>query len=361
MPDAAYLLLEDGTVYRGKPFGARGTAAGEIVFTTTMAGYLETLTDPCYTGQIVIQTFPLAGNYGVIPEDFESGHMGVNGYIAKNWCQEPSNFRSEGNLDTFLKSRGVTGLYGIDTRELVKRIRENGVMNGRIQSGEPNAEDLAEIKNFMEEYPVGRLSVKEAVNYGADGVKATVAMLDFGAGEKTRRELSARGYGVWVFPHDACAEEIMKAAPRGVALTGGPGNPEDVRAAIESIKKIAGTGIPIMGFGLGHQLLAIACGFKVFKLKYGHRGSNQPVKDAQSGKVYITTQNHGYAVVSESVDEKTATVSYINLNDNTCEGITYKSIPAATLQFVPDTEAGPRSFSFLFDKFKSDMEGFECR
>lgn len=351
MPDTAYLILEDGTVFEGKYFGAEGTVIGEIVFTTGMTGYLETLTDQSYYGQIVLQTFPLMGNYGVIPSDFESASIGASAYIVKHWCREPSNFRSEGTLDTFLKSQNIIGLYDIDTRALTKIIRKNGVMNGKIT----NKMDFSEIKEYKIENAVASVSVKEVKCYKAKNAKYNVALLDFGLKENIKRELLARDCDVWVFPHNSTLKDILEINPDGIMLSNGPGDPVDNTEIIDNLKEILTANIPMFGICLGHQLLALVNGFKTHKLKYGHRGANQPVKDLQSGRIYITSQNHGYAVVSESIDRAIGEELFVNVNDKTCEGILYKNYPAFSVQFHPEACGGPLDTAFLFDKFINTM------
>jgi len=349
MANTAYLILENGTVFEGKSFGHTGEITGEIVFTTGMTGYLETLTDQSYYGQIVLQTFPLIGNYGVIPSDFESSSVGAKAYIVKNPCQDPSNFRSEGNLDTFLKEHGIIGLYGIDTRALTRIIRENGVMNGKITLSPPTVADQNEAKEYCIHNAVAAVSsrnVKKAV-----GGLHKVALMDFGAKRGITEALKARECEVWIFPHDTSAEEIMKVKPDGIMLSNGPGDPADPANAIiiENIQTLMKSGIPIFGICLGHQLLALANGYKTQKLKFGHRGVNQPVKELATGQIYITSQNHGYAVLAENS-------SFLNINDGTCEGLDYGN--SFSVQFHPEACGGPLDTSFLFDRFIERMNTY---
>lgn len=355
MSNTAYLILENGMVFEGRYFGTEGTVTGEIVFTTGMTGYLETLTDQSYYGQIILQTFPLIGNYGVIPPDFESSSIGAGAYIVKHWCQEPSNFRSEGNLDTFLKSKNIIGLYNIDTRALTKIIRKNGVMNGKIIGVRPVNTDLEEIKAYKIKNAVENVSVKEVTHYKAENSKYRVAILDFGLKENIKRELLARSCDVWVLPHNSTANDLLQISPDGIMLSNGPGDPADNAEIIENLKEIIAIGIPAFGICLGHQLLALANGFKTHKMKYGHRGANQPVKDLQSGRVYITSQNHGYAVVSDSIDHNIGEELFVNVNDKTCEGINYKNALVFTVQFHPEACGGPHDTAFLFDRFIKNM------
>ncbi|HPD02902.1 MAG TPA: carbamoyl phosphate synthase small subunit [Eubacteriales bacterium] len=357
MSDKIYLILENGMVFEGKSFGAVGEVTGEIVFTTGMTGYLETLTDQSYHGQIVLQTFPLIGNYGVIPADFESDYIGVSAYIVKYPCQEPSNFRNEGNLDTFLKDKGIVGLSGIDTRAVTKIIREYGVMNGKITRQKPESVDFAEIKNYKIKNAVESVSTKEVIQFKADNPKYRVALLDFGLKRGIERELVKRGCDVWVFPYNATLSDIQSINPDGIMLSNGPGDPSDNPIIIKNLKEIIKSSIPIFGICLGHQLLALANGFKTHKLKYGHRGANQPVKDLLSGQVYISSQNHGYAVTNESIKSEVAELWFINVNDGTCEGIKYKNAPVMSVQYHPEACSGPLDTSFLFDKFLENAEG----
>lgn len=330
-----YLILENGRVFEGTAFGSEGDVTGEIVFTTGMTGYLETLTDRSYHGQIVLQTFPLIGNYGMISSDFESTAVGPMAYIAKAPCQEPSNFRSEGTLDSFLRDKGIVGLCGIDTRALTKVIREHGVMNGRITALPPDRVSLDDIRSYRIKEPVQNVSAAMPKLYRADGKKYTVALFDFGMKENIKRELLARGCDVWVLPCETPPEDVLNMAPDGIMLSNGPGDPADNTRIIENLRSLTGSGIPIFGICLGHQLLALAGGFKTHKLKYGHRGANQPVKDIKSGRVYISSQNHGYAVTSESIDPRIADEWFININDLTCEGLWYKSFPRSPCSFIP--------------------------
>lgn len=347
----AYLILENGTIFEGKSFGKTGETVGEIVFTTAMTGYLETLTDPSYYGQIVVQTFPLIGNYGVIPSDFESKKSYVNGYIVRDWCQEPSNFRCEGVLDTFLKQQNIVGLYGIDTRALTKIVRESGVMNGKIVMEGETDFGLTELKKYKIIKAVENTTCDEPEVFKPEGeAKRKVCLLDLGAKRNICRELVKRGCEVTVLPATTKAEQIFSYNPEGIMLSNGPGDPAENVEIIEEIKKILDKQIPTFGICLGHQLLALANGAKTEKLKYGHRGANQPVKDLKTGRVYITSQNHGYAVVNDSVGDN-AELRFVNANDGTCEGIDYKSSPAFSVQFHPEACGGPLDTGFLFDKF----------
>ncbi|MDR0323190.1 MAG: carbamoyl phosphate synthase small subunit [Treponema sp.] len=342
MSGTAYLILENGITFEGKYFGAQGDITGEIVFTTGMTGYLETITDPGYYGQFILHTFPLIGNYGVIPSDFESANIRARAYIVKQPCQNPSNFRSETNLDAFLKERGIIGLYGIDTRALTKIIRENGVMNGKITSSPPTAKDRSEAKAYKVLNAVASVSSR-GVEKVSEGSKR-VALLDFGVKRGITAALAARDCEVWTFPHNTAAADILKLKPHGIMLSSGPGDPADPanRGIIAAVLTLMQSGVTVFGICIGHQFMALANGYKSKKLKFGHRGSNQPVKDTKTGKVYITSQNHGYEIITDNS-------SFINVNDGTCEGIDYGN--SFSVQFHPEACGGPLDTSFLFDRF----------
>ncbi len=360
MDKARYLLLENGAVFKGKAFGAEGDVTGEVVFTTAMTGYLETLTDPSYYGQIVVQTFPLIGNYGVIPQDFESRKSFVKGYIVREWCQEPSNFRNQGDLDTFLREQNIPGIYGIDTRALTKIVRENGVMNALILSELPEEKSASiwDIKQYTITEAVANTSCDEKEEHPhtdetADPLK--VVLMDLGAKRNICRELQKRGCDVTVVPYSTTAEEIEAMKPDGIMLSNGPGDPAENVNVIREIRKLMDSGIPMFGICLGHQLTALAAGGRTEKMKYGHRGANQPAKRLSDNRVFITSQNHGYCVVSESLPDF-AEVSFVNANDNTCEGVRYRGIPVFTVQFHPEASAGPLDSGFLFDDFIALMK-----
>ena len=349
-----YLILQDGRVFEGVRFGAETDTVGELVFTTGMCGYIETLTDPSYAGQIVMQTYPLIGNYGIIREDFE-GACCVRGYVVREWCDAPSNFRTDCNLDTFLKEQGVPGLYGVDTRELTRIIREHGVMNAAICDEVPA--DLTPIETYAVTGVVEAVSCREASVHPAEGEERfRVSLLDYGAKRNIVRELQKRGCTVTVLPATTSAEEILAADPNGVMLSNGPGDPAENVYQIEQIRKLLGK-VPMFGICLGHQLTALAAGGSTYKLKYGHRGVNQPVRDMEGVRTYITSQNHGYAVDSDTV--KLGRVRFANANDGTCEGIDYPELKAFTVQFHPEACTGPKDTSFLFDRFVDLMKGGE--
>ena len=347
-----YLILQDGQVFEGVRFGAETDTVGELVFTTGMCGYIETLTDPSYAGQIVMQTYPLIGNYGIIREDFE-GACCVRGYVVREWCDAPSNFRTDCDLDTFLKEQGVPGLYGVDTRELTRIIREHGVMNAAICDEVPA--DLTPIETYAVTGVVEAVSCREASVHPAEGEERFhVSLLDYGAKRNIVRELQKRGCTVTVLPATTSAEEILAADPNGVMLSNGPGDPAENVYQIEQIRKLLGK-VPMFGICLGHQLTALAAGGSTYKLKYGHRGVNQPVRDVEGVRTYITSQNHGYAVDSDTV--KLGKVRFANANDGTCEGIDYPELKAFTVQFHPEACTGPKDTSFLFDQFVELMKG----
>lgn len=373
-----YLLLENGKVFEGKSFGAGGDITGEVVFTTAMTGYLETLTDPSYYGQIVIQTFPLIGNYGVIPEDFESRKSFVKGYIVRDWCQEPSNFRNQGDLDTFLREQNIPGIYGIDTRELTKTVRENGVMNGALLSELPDDIEAAaaDLKKYSIDDAVASTSTDHIEHYNyvdprpdwsglcdfawppeklGDRPPKKVVLLDLGAKYNIARELSRHGCDVTVVPYSTAADEIIAMKPDGIMLSNGPGDPADNVGVINEIAKLYQSGIPVFGICLGHQLLALAAGGRTEKMKYGHRGANHPVKRLSDGRIFITSQNHGYCVVADSLPDF-AEESYVNANDGTCEGVNYKDRPVFSVQFHPEASGGPHDSDFLFEDFIKLME-----
>ncbi len=346
-----YLVLQDGQVFEGLRFGAEGEALGELVFTTGMSGYLETLTDPSYAGQIVLQTFPLMGNYGVIPQDFE-GVSRLRGYVVREYCDAPSNFRCQGTLDAYLREKGVPGLFGVDTRRLTRILRDWGVMNALICDQVP--EDLTVIKGYAVRGAVEEVTVPVASFYPAEGERRfRVALMDYGMKKNILRELQKRGCAVTVYPASTSAEAVLEARHDGIMLSNGPGDPAENTFQIEQIRILLGK-LPLFGICLGHQLTALAAGGSTYKLKFGHRGVNQPVREARGARTYITSQNHGYAV-GEGVPG--GTVSFYNANDGTCEGVDYPDKGAFTVQFHPEACAGPRDTVFLFDRFITLMEG----
>ena len=349
-----YLVLQDGQVFEGVRFGAETDSVGELVFTTGMCGYIETLTDPSYAGQIVMQTFPLIGNYGIIQEDFE-GDCHVRGYVVRECCDAPSNFRSNGTLDAYLKEKGVTGLWGVDTRQLTRIIRERGVMNALICDEIP--EDLSAVASYAVRGAVERVTCsKPMLCMAKGGRKFRVVMIDYGMKRNIVRELQKRGCEVTVLPANTSADMILALNPDGVMLSNGPGDPAENVFQIHQIRALLGK-IPLFGICLGHQLTALAAGGRTYQLKFGHRGVNQPVREVNGPRTFITSQNHGYAVDGESI--QCGQVSYVNANDGTCEGIDYPSLRAFTVQFHPEACAGPKDTAFLFDRFLHLMEGGE--
>lgn len=340
-----YLTLQNGKQFVGKRFGAEGEVIGELVFTTGMTGYIETLTDPSYYGQIVTQTFPLIGNYGVTP-DAESKRPWVSAYVVREKCDSPSNFRCEQTLDDYLSANGIVGIYGIDTRELTKIVREAGVMNAAIT--EKPLKSFDGVNGYVIRDAVKSVTCSEVEYYGnKKGLR--VAVWDFGAKENIIRGLVDKGCYCIRVPAFYTAEQILELNPQGLMLTNGPGDPAENKAVIRNLRKLAGK-LPIFGICLGHQLFALAMGGKTAKMKYGHRGTNQPVKNIATGRVYITSQNHGYEVLSSSLNGK-GVLSFINVNDNTCEGFNYPNLNAFTVQFHPEACGGPHDASYLFDKF----------
>ena len=344
-----HLILENGTVFTGQGFGAVADVIGDVVFTTGMVGYLETLTDPNNLGQIVVQTFPLIGNYGVIPSDFEFEAPTPTAYIIKHLCQTPSNFRNEGQLDAFFMQKNIVGLQGIDTRQLTKIIREQGVMKGIITTKDPSTINLEQVKAHTLQNAIAQVSTKEVIIEGEGDKK--IAVLDLGGKRSTINHLNTLGYQLHIFPHDTPAIEIMAINPSGIVLTDGPGNPnaEENAGIVNTIKALLHTGMPIFGISLGHQLLAIANGHKIERLKFGHHGANQAIKELSSGKILITSQNHNY-VVTDAGDK----MSFVNINDNTCEGMDYGH--SFSVQYSPRAYHGAVDTVFLFERFVERME-----
>ena len=350
----AYLVLSNGAVFEGRRIGAPLSRIGELVFTTGMEGYLETLTDPSYYGQIVTQSFPLIGNYGVIEEDFE-GKSALFGYIVRELCDDPSNFRSQYTLNEYLVSQGIPGLAGVDTREIVRITREQGVMNAMICDEVPS--DLSALRAFSVTHAVDSVTCPSPAVFPADAEeKYHVALLDYGAKRNILRSLQSRGCRVTVFPASAPAEAVLAAAPSGVMLSNGPGDPMENEYQIRQIRALLGR-LPVFGICLGHQLTALALGGETYKLKYGHRGGNQPVRDLSSGRTWITSQNHGYAVASASLEGR-GLQSFVNANDGSCEGMSYPDLNCFTVQFHPEAASGPRDTGFLFDRFCAMMDQY---
>ena len=352
----AFLILADGTVFEGTAIGARREIISEIVFNTSMTGYLEILTDASYAGQAVVMTYPLIGNYGVAYEDMESNKPWADGLIVRELARTPSNFRNESSLEKFLTDNDIPGIEGVDTRSLTKRLRSQGTMNGMITTDENYdlQKVLKRIRAFKAKDVVRRVSCTEAYKY-CEGIYK-VALMDFGAKYNILRELADRNCEITVYPADTPAEDILKAAPDGIMLSNGPGDPKDCPEIIGNVKKLFDSGVPMFGICLGHQLLALANGADTRKMKWGHRGVNHPVKDLSDGRVYISTQNHGYVVADKTVPEDIAEVSFKNANDGSTEGLHYLGKNVFTVQFHPEACGGPQDTGFLFDKFIQMME-----
>jgi len=355
-----FLVLEDGTVFRGRGFTIPGVSVGEVVFNTSMTGYQEILTDPSYCEQIVTMTYPLIGNYGINDEDVESSRVQVAGFVVYEACRTPSNWRKQKTLIDYLTEYGVIGLEGVDTRALTRRIRLEGAMRGAIAVGDY---DVDEVLKQVQDYPgmVGRnlaerVSCPKPYWWSKEG-EYKVVVVDYGVKYNILRMLEARGCKLYVVPAKSDAEEILAEEPDGIFLSNGPGDPAAVLHAIRTIRKLLGEK-PIFGICLGHQLLALALGAHTYKLKFGHRGANQPVKYFKTGRVEITAQNHGFAVNADTVPEGVE-ITHINLNDDTVEGIECCDVPAFSVQYHPEASPGPHDASYLFDKFIDLMK--KCR
>ena len=342
-----YLVLENGEVFAGLALGAPCDTFGELVFTTGMNGYIETLTDPSYCGQIVLQTFPLIGNYGIIPADFE-GKCCVRGYVVREACSTPSNFRCAQTLDAFLKENNIPGITGIDTRAVTRILREAGTMNAAICDAVP--EDLAPLRAYRITDPVPQVTTPEPYTLRPEGdVLHRVALIDYGAKRNIARELCKRGCAVTVLPCTARAEDILAAGYDGVMLSNGPGDPATLTGEIAVVRDLIKI-FPVTGICLGHQLIGHALGGSTDKLKFGHHGCNHPVKDLTTGRIEISSQNHGFHVVLDGVADVEAT--HVNLNDHTLEGLRHKTLPVMSLQYHPEAAAGPRDGNYLFSRFR---------
>lgn len=347
-----YIVLENGKVFEGEAFGADGSATGELVFSTGVVGFTETLSDPSYYGQIVVQTFPAVGNYGIMYEDMESDRVWPEAYVVREYCKAPSNFRMDTDLDSFLKKYGTVGVCGVDTRALTRIIRESGVMNAAV-TDDPAKVDLVKLASYRIENAVKAVTESKKEVYRPEGKSVcTVALYDYGAKRNIIRALLKRGCTVVSYPAYTPAKEVLASDPDGIMLSNGPGDPAENKEAIAIIAELLGKK-PLFGICLGHQLTALATGGKTVKLKYGHRGGNQPVKDLASGRTVITSQNHGYAVDGASL--KKGRVSHINVNDGTCEGVAYPGLNAMTVQFHPEACAGPKDMEGLFEQFIRSM------
>lgn len=353
----AFLVLADGTVFEGVNVGAAGTVIGELVFTTGMVGYLETITDPAFAGQIVTMTYPIIGNYGINREDCQSDKVQVKGMIMKEAAAHPNNFRCEETLEDYLISENVIAITGIDTRALTKILRDKGSMNGMITTDEGfNFEDCAEaIAAYRVEPCAEQVSCRKSYTVG-EGTPH-IALMDYGMQKSLINSLTSRGAQVTVYPAATKAEEVLAAEPDGIMLSGGPGNPQDYPSLAAEVKLLLTSGKSLLGTGLGHQLAAIAVGGKTEKLKFGHRGANQPVKDLVRGFTFATAQNCGYTVTADSLNGTIAEVSHINVNDQTVEGLSYRGLPAVTVQFNPECKPGPKSMEYLLDEFVKNAGG----
>ena len=352
----AYLILEDGSVYEGENVGALREAVSEIVFNTSMTGYLEVMTDPSYAGQAVVMTYPLIGNYGICYEDMESYRPWIDGLIVRELSEVASNFRNEDSIQNFLIKNNIPCICGIDTRDLTKRLREHGTMNGfiTVDSSFVVEKILQRIKEYSVKGVVKRTSTKEA--YSLPGKGKRVVLIDFGAKKNIARQLQKRDCEVIVVPCDTKAKEIIELKPDGIMLSNGPGDPKENVDIIKEIKKLYDTDIPIFAICLGHQLMALATGANTYKLRYGHRGGNHPVKDLETGRTYISSQNHGYAVDESTLDKNICVPAFVNVNDGTNEGLRYINKKIFTVQYHPEACPGPRDSSYLFDKFIKMME-----
>lgn len=358
------IYLEDGTVFKGIGFGARGTAVGELVFNTSMTGYQKTLTDPSYKGQIITMTYPLIGNYGVSDIDNESDGIHAFGLVIKDLCDMPSNSNSVMSLDQWLREQKVPGVFGVDTRQITKKIRKFGTVKCLISTEDIS---IAEAKELCSKGELRGDWMKEASTkekYVLEPTAVTeekpyeVAVLDFGVKTNILRCLQVRNCRLTVYPYGTPAAEILQENPDGIFLTNGPGDPEEAKEAIEEVHNLIRTSeVPMFGICMGHQILALALGGKTYKLKYGHRGGNHGVYDKETKRSYITSQNHGYAVQHESIILKGMEVTHLNLNDGTVEGMEHRDLPIFSVQFHPEASPGPDDNAYLFDKFINRMKG----
>lgn len=345
-----YLVLENGSIFEGERIGYDKDTICEVVFNTSMTGYLEIFTDPSYAGQGVVMTYPLIGNYGLTKEDQESKKPWVEAVFVHEIAEVESNFRSKMHIVSFLEENHIPGLAGVNTRKLTKLLRESGTMKGKITNDITNLDSIIqELKNFQITNLVQKVSSKEVTTLGDGEIK--LALYDFGAKQNIIESLLKRNCSITVFPYDTNYEELLSDCFDGIILSNGPGNPEDCEHAIKMIKKLYESDKPILGICLGHQLMGLATGATTYKLKYGHRGPNHPVKDVMTGRVCITSQNHGYAIKDESILPEVASVSHVNINDGTVEGIRYKNKKIMTVQYHPEACPGPQDSDYLFDEF----------
>ncbi len=374
--DPAYLVLEDGTVYTGYSFGAAGEKVAEVVFNTSMSGYQEIITDPSYARQIVVMTYPLIGNYGVNPDDVEAPHPWVDGFVVKEYCPRPSNWRSTASLGEWLSEHGIPAIEGVDTRALTKRLRVHGSMKGCLATGERISDELVEkarawggmagldcvplvSRKEASTWERGVFEITENREIAPPDARFHVVAVDFGIKENIMRLLAHHGARVTVVPGQTTSEEILALEPDGVFLGNGPGDPEAVLYGIDTVKNLVAVNaerpLPIFGICLGHQILGWALGGRTYKMKFGHRGANQPVKDLSTGKVDITSQNHGFVVDADSLGSK-AEVTHINLNDQTVEGLRHTEYPIFSVQYHPEASPGPHDARYLFGRFFKHIE-----
>ncbi|MFH1787822.1 MAG: glutamine-hydrolyzing carbamoyl-phosphate synthase small subunit [Candidatus Altiarchaeota archaeon] len=350
------LVLKDGTFVEGRGFGAEGVTRGEVVFNTSMEGYQEYLTDPSYRYQILMPTYPLIGNYGIDETSFESARVQAEGFIVGELCEKPSHVKSVKTLNTFLEEYGVPGIQGVDTRFLAKKIRVHGVIEGILKTPFDKKElpglkeQASRLESISDKDLVELVSTKDVVRHDAGG-KKTVALIDCGVKQSIIRGLVDRKVNVVQVPANMSASKILDLNPDGVVVSNGPGDPERVGYVVKTIRRICDEQVPLMGICLGNQLLSLAFGGKTFKLKFGHRGANQPVKDLSSRRCYITSQNHGFAVDSESLEGTELSVTHVNVNDGTVEGVRHESLPVFSVQYHPEAHPGPWDNYYLFDEF----------
>lgn len=353
------LVLEDGTVFIGDALGCLEENSGEVVFNTGMTGYQEILSDPSYCGQIVTMTYPLVGNYGINRDDFETINPSIHGFVVKEMCPTPTNFRNEETLDAYLKAKGIPAIAGIDTRKLTKIIRKHGTMKGIITKATMKVGEPPVITANRPRLMSNQVQTVSTANpYVVPGRGSKIVLVDFGMKHGILRELTKRHCHVTVVPYYYQAEEILRLKPDGMMLTNGPGNPKDVPEAIQMIRQLIGK-VPIFGICLGHQLLALASGANTHKMKFGHRGSNHPVKDLKRNRTYLTSQNHGYAVLSSSLSSTNLIQTHVALNDETVEGIRHRHYPAFSVQFHPESSPGPEDTSYLFDEFLTEINKYQ--
>ena len=353
----AYLLLENGMVFEGEGFGAPGPRVGELVFTTGMTGCAESLTDPSYRGQLITFTFPMLGNYGICYEDRESPHIHARAVVVREYCPQPSNFRAEVDVDAFLREEGVCGICGVDTRRITQLIRDKGVMNAAVSDAEPDDALLKLVRAHRVTGVVEEVTVKEPVLLAPRGeARFSVALLDFGYKRSIASCLMERGCAVTIYPAKTPAEQIIAAGHDGVMLSNGPGDPAENSYSIGQIKILMDK-LPTFGICLGHQMMALAAGARTRKMKFGHRGANQPAKDLETGRVYVTSQNHGYAVDNASLPDSDAVMRFVNVNDGSCEGLDYPGKRAFSIQFHPAAHGGPLDCNGMFARFISMMGG----